>query len=113
VTEAKRKVEPRAVRLANRVQKAVDDGTDTVEEIHKKVASVPLTLLEQIERFKAAAKDLHKLQDRSIGVVYKVVRDINHDVIRLVKKILAPPAKRSARARPQTKASKVPAHEAA
>ena len=90
MTEAKRKVEPRAVRLANRVQKAVDDGTDTVEEIHKKVASVPLSLLEQIERFKTAARDLHKLQDRSIGVVYKVVRDINHDVIRLVKKLYRP-----------------------
>lgn len=113
MTEAKQKVEPRAVRLANRVQKAVDDGTDTVEEIHKKVASVPLNLLEQIERFKAAAKDLQKLQDRSIGVVYKVVRDINHDVIRLVKKFLAPRAKGSARARPQAKASKVAAHEAA
>jgi hypothetical protein len=101
----------RSKRLADRVQKAVDGGANSAEGIHKKVANLPLDLLEQVDLFEDAVKDVRKIQDRSIGAVYGLVRGINHEVIRAAKEVLggAPAAHK---ARPRKKAAKArPARE--
>jgi hypothetical protein len=118
MTQVKRSARPRAVPLADRVQRAVDGGVDRAEKIHKRVASLPLEVMEQLHLFQATVKEVQKIQDRSIGAAYDVVRGINRDVIRLAKKTLRS-QRGKAKAQPGKKAeSKEPtgataAHEAA
>ena len=88
-------------RLAARVRDAVDRGADRAESIHKKVARLPLAPFEGVDPLESTLKDVRKISDRSIGALYDLVRDINHEVVRLAEEWLAlaeaPPKRRVAR----------------
>jgi hypothetical protein len=86
-------------KLAKRVRKAVDDGTDAVEEIHKKAVNLPLDVLERNGMLGSTAKDLRRFQDQTIGAVYDLVRGINHEVRKLADTVVGPPLERRRRAR--------------
>ena len=87
---AKRRVSrPGTVRLAARIREAVDRGADRAESIHKKVAQLPLAPFAGMEPLEDALKDVRRIQDRSIGAIYDLVRDINHEVVRLAEEWLA------------------------
>ena len=66
--------------LSSFVRDAVDKGATTAEEIHKAVASLPLNALEKLELFETSAKEVKEIQDLSIGAVYDLIREINHQV---------------------------------
>lgn len=86
------------VRLADRVRHAVDDGATTVEEIHKAIADLPLEVLERLDVFQDAVKDVKKLQDTSIGAIYDAIRRVNHEVTGLARDMLRhAPARKPAR----------------
>jgi hypothetical protein len=87
------------------MQKAVDRSAEAAEEIHRKVANLPLKLLEQVDSLEGPVRDIREIQDRSIGAVYGAVHDINHEVMHLAKELLdGRPGRR--RARPRKKALK-------
>jgi hypothetical protein len=87
---AKRRVSrSRAERLAARVRAAVDRGADRAESIHKKVARLPLAPFEGVDPLAGALKDVRRIQERSIGAIYDLVRDVNHELVRLAKEWLA------------------------
>ena len=81
--------------LTEVIEEAVDKGATTVEQIHKSIADLPLKLLEESERLGKPAKEVRRLQDRAIGALYDLVRDINRRVARLVSDLLRGPTKRS------------------
>lgn len=88
-----------SARLAARIRDAVDRGADRAESIHKKVAKLPLAPFEGMDPLQSTLKDVRNLTDRSIGALYDLVRDINHEVVRLAEEWLAlaeAPAKRRA-----------------
>ena len=74
--------------LSRFVRDAVDKGATAAEEIHKAVVSLPLNVVEKLELFETSAKEVKKVQDLSIGAVYDLVREINHQVTDLAAEIL-------------------------
>jgi hypothetical protein len=83
-----------ARRLAHLVQQAIDDGADTVEEIHRSIARMPLDVLERLDVFKETVKDVRKVQDTSIGAIYDLIHKVNREVGKLATEMLGRPAPR-------------------
>jgi hypothetical protein len=72
------------------IREAVDHGANSVEEIHKAVADLPLDVLERNGLFEEAASEIRKIQDRSIGAVYDVIRQVHERVTELAEELTAP-----------------------
>jgi len=110
MAQARRGARSEAKRLADLVREAVDDGARTAEEIHKAIADLPLDVLERLDLFDETVKEARRIQDRSIGAVYDVIRRINREVTGLAREIieLSPPRKPAAKqkARPKRPAAK-------
>lgn len=89
-----------ARRIVDLIQEMVDRGATTVEEIHKAIVDLPLKMLEEIEVLKKPVKEVRRVQDRSIGAVYDLIREINEQIRKLAADILsrrrAAPEKRPA-----------------
>lgn len=94
--------------VADLVQEAINKGANTAEEIHRSIANLPLKVLEEIEFFKGPVKEVRRIQDRSIGALYDLIRRINQEVAKLAGQMLkapsASPGKRPAPARSGRKA---------
>lgn len=104
------KVRAELRKVADVVQREVDAGATTVEEIHKAIARMPLDALEKLDVFEQTAKDVRRVQDASIGAVYDVIRKVNDEVAKFARQLLAersPKTGTSAKAR--TAAAKRPA----
>lgn len=74
--------------LTELIEDAVDQGATTVEEIHREIAGLPLTVLERVGLFERTAGDVRSLQEASIGAVYDVIRDVNHQMAKLTVDLL-------------------------
>jgi len=83
-----------ARRLAHLVQQTIDEGADTVEEIHRSIANMPLDVLERLDVFKETVKDVRKVQDTSIGAIYDLIHKVNREVGKLATEMLGRPAPR-------------------
>jgi polyhydroxyalkanoate synthesis regulator phasin len=70
------------------VEETVDKGATTAEEIHRAVADLPLTVLERVGLFEDTASQVRRIQDASIGAVYDVVRQVNHQVAKFAGELL-------------------------
>jgi len=87
--------------LTRLLQDEIDKGTTTVEEIHKAIADLPLKILEESDLLKGPAREVRRVQDRTIGAIYGLIRDINHKVWTFASELLAELTKnRSARNEP-------------
>jgi len=94
----------RARRVADLIQDAVDKGASTVEEVHKSIADLPLKMLENVEVLKQPVKEIRRVQDRSIGAVYNLIRSINEQVGKVADDVLsrrpAPGKRKASRVKP-------------
>ncbi len=80
--------------LSKLIQDAIDKGATTVEEIHKSIAKLPLDVLAQIEPLEGPAKEARRVQDRSIGAIYDLIREVNQQVGALASDLLSRSGKR-------------------
>ena len=87
MTNARRASEAR--RIADEIQKAVEKGATTAEEVHRAIVDLPLKVLEEVEVLKQPVKEVRRLQDRAIGAVYDAIRGINQQVGTLASELLA------------------------
>ena len=71
--------------LTELIEDAVDQGATSVEQIHRQIAELPLSALERAGLFLRTVGDVRSLQDASIGAVYDVIRNVNHEVTKLAK----------------------------
>jgi hypothetical protein len=69
--------------LTELIEEAVEKGARTVEEIHKSIADLPLKLMEESEFLRKPAREVRRLQDRTIGAIYDVIRDANRRIAKL------------------------------
>jgi hypothetical protein len=76
-------------RLVDLVQKEIDDGATSVEEIHLAIASYPLDVLEKLDLFEDQVKGARKIQEASIGTIYDLIRKANDEVAKFAKELLA------------------------
>jgi methyl-accepting chemotaxis protein len=74
--------------LTELVEEAVEKGATTVEEIHRSIADLPLTVLERLGLSEEATSEVRKVQETSIGAIYDLIRDINHKVGKLSTELL-------------------------
>ena len=75
------------------VQDAIDKGATTVEEIHKSIADLPLRILEESELLRGPAKEVQRVQDQTLGAIYRVIREVNEQVATYASSLLAEAAK--------------------
>ncbi len=62
------------------IQEAVDKGATSVEQIHRTIADLPLSALEQRGLLGEEGKSARTLVDSSIGAVYDTIRAVNREV---------------------------------
>jgi len=79
--------------LTRLVEDIIERGADTAEEINRAVLDLPVTMLENLG-LQDTADGVAKVQDSSIGAIYKLIRDINHKVADLATDLLEQPRKR-------------------
>ena len=80
-------------KLARLVEEMIDKGADTAEEIHRAVLELPVTVLEDLG-LEEAAGGVKKIQDSSVGAIYKLIHDINHNIADLASDLLEQPRKK-------------------
>jgi hypothetical protein len=80
-------------KLTSWIQEAVDHGATTVEEIHRAIAELPLDVLQRNGLFEQTAAEVREIQDRSIGAVYDVIRDVNRRIGELASDLLEGPGR--------------------
>ncbi len=86
--------------IADLVKDAIDKGATTVEDIHKQIAALPLKVLEEVKFLKEPAREVRRIQERSIGAVYDLIRNINRQAGELASDMLGGP-KAAARKAPR------------
>jgi hypothetical protein len=74
--------------IADLVQEAINRGATTAEDIHKSIANLPLKMLEEISVLKKPVREVRKVQNRSIGAVYDLIRTVNVRVGKLASELL-------------------------
>jgi hypothetical protein len=79
--------------LPRLIQDAIDKGATTVEEIHKSIADLPLKILQDTDLLRGPAKEVKRVQDHTIGAIYKLIRDVNEQVGEFASDLLAKASK--------------------
>jgi len=75
--------------LRDIIHDAVDETTNTVENIHMSVANLPLDALQKTDRLDESVREAKKLQGEVVGAVYNLVRKINGEIRTLGDELLA------------------------
>ncbi len=70
--------------IATNVHDAIDGVTSAVEGIHQSVAELPLEILGAVTPLQDTLEDIKKVQSRSIGAVYGLVRTVNRQVREII-----------------------------
>jgi hypothetical protein len=78
--------------LARLIEDIIEEGANSAEDIHRAVLDLPVTMLENLG-LKSTSKNMKKVQDSSIGAVYKLIHEINHEVANLATRLLDKHAK--------------------
>jgi hypothetical protein len=75
--------------LLKLVQKTIDDGATSAEEIHRRIARMPLKVLAELGVLRKPVKEVDRVQDLAIGKLYDLIRDINEQVATFAARLLA------------------------
>ena len=73
--------------LTRLIEEVIEKGANTAEEINRAVLELPVSVLESLG-LEDTASEVKKVQDSSIGVVYKLIHDVNHKVADLAEELL-------------------------
>lgn len=73
--------------LKDLIQEAVDKGVTSVEQVHRAIADLPFTALEQSGVKPAKAEQTRALVGESIGAVYGAIRRVNQETGELISKL--------------------------
>jgi hypothetical protein len=74
--------------LRQMVQKAIDEGATNVEQVHQAIANMPYKYLEKIEIIGDKVRVVKDAQEKTIGQVYQLLRNINDKVADFTEDIL-------------------------
>jgi hypothetical protein len=70
------------------VQKAIDEGATNVEQVHQAIAKMPFKYLEKIELIEDRARGVKEIQEKTIGQVYQLLRNVNAKAADFTEEIL-------------------------
>jgi hypothetical protein len=63
--------------LKDAVQKAIEDGATSVEEVHRRIMAMPFDQLAKIAMVEGVVTKARKWNDKSLGAFYDAIRAIN------------------------------------
>ena len=86
-SKAPKKTPIKGKALARLIEDIIEEGANSAEDIHRAVLDLPVTMLENLG-LKSTSKNMKKVQDSSIGAVYKLIHEINHEVANLATRLL-------------------------
>jgi hypothetical protein len=66
--------------LKNLMQDAINQGATTVEQIHKSIVDLPLSVLEKNGLLDMDSEKRDEMWDKSIGHVYEAIRRVNQEI---------------------------------
>ena len=59
------------------VEKAIEDGATTVEQVHLSIASMPFDMLEKVDALQKPVGKAREIHDQTVGNIYETIRLIN------------------------------------
>jgi len=62
------------------VKNAIESGATNVEQVHQAIAKMPLKHLEKIKILKNPVRGANKIQEKTIGQVYDLLRTVNNKI---------------------------------
>lgn len=82
------------INLQEVVQRAIDDGATTVEQVHRSIASMPFDILEKIDVLQKPVTQARELHDQTVGNIYETIRLLNDRVGEMARNLLGSSAER-------------------
>ena len=70
------------------VKSAINQGAQSIEQVHQVIAKLPLNYLGRIEKFEDTTKDIKGIQEKTIGHVYDLIKTVNAKVHDVAKEML-------------------------
>ena len=59
------------------VEKAIEEGATTVEQVHLSIASMPFDMLEKVDALQKPVGKAREIHDQTVGNIYETIRLIN------------------------------------
>lgn len=76
------------ISLQEVVQKAIEDGATTVEQVHLSISSMPFDVLERIDALQAPVNTAREVHDQTVGNIYETIRLLNERAGDLARTLL-------------------------
>ena len=74
--------------LATTVGEVIESVVNKAETIHRKIAEVPIDVLEVVAEVEEPLKGIRRIQDQVIGSIYDLVRRVNREVTQSASELL-------------------------
>ena len=74
--------------IKDRMQDAIDKGTTAVEKVHQDIMHKPIEVLELVAPNLPLTKTVADVQTKIIGIVYDVIRAVNHAALEIADGVL-------------------------
>jgi uncharacterized protein YaaR (DUF327 family) len=74
--------------LTRLIEDIIDEGANTAEEINRAVLDLPIKILVKLGLDDPAKADVRRIKNASIGTIYTIIHDINHQVADLASDLL-------------------------
>lgn len=70
------------------VEKAIEQGATTVEQVHRSIASMPFDILEKVEALQKPVGKAREIHDQSVGNIYETIRLLNERAGEIARTLL-------------------------
>jgi hypothetical protein len=70
------------------VEKAIEEGATTVEQVHRSIASMPFDILEKVEALQKPVGKAREIHDQSVGNIYETIRLLNERAGEIARTLL-------------------------
>lgn len=70
------------------VEKAIEQGATTVEQVHRSIASMPFDILEKVEALQKPIGKAREIHDQSVGNIYETIRLLNERAGEIARTLL-------------------------
>ena len=76
------------INLQRLVEKTIDDGATTVEQVHSAIASMPFDILERIDALQKPVGRARDIHDDTVGNIYETIRLLNDRSGEIARRLL-------------------------
>lgn len=70
------------------VERAIEDGATTVEQVHRSIASMPFDVLEKIDALQKPVGKAREIHDQTVGNIYETIRLLNERAGEIARSLL-------------------------